>query len=171
MPASEITNTDVPLEFLWGRTTVERLREQLLAALSPDNALDRLEAGLLSVWKDQVSHPAVAFALRRFRATPSLARIQTVTDATGLSPKRFIERFKTEVGVTPKQYCRLLRFQCAVQLTYKREVNWAQLALDCGYFDQAHFIHEFREFSGLTPCGYQTACTEFQNHVNFLQSP
>jgi AraC-like DNA-binding protein len=170
-PASEITNADVPLELMWGRTSVEQLREQLLAANAPDSALDVLEAGLLSAWRDRASHPAVAFALRSFRATPSLARLQTVTDAIGLSPKRFIERFKTEVGVTPKRYCRLLRFQRAVQLAYKHEVNWAQLAVDCGYFDQAHFIHEFRDFSGLTPGNYQTACTEFQNHVNFLQSP
>ena len=170
-PASEITNADVPLEFMWGRTIVERLREQLLAAHSPDSALDVLEDGLLSAWRDRTTHPAVAFALRRFRATPSLARLQTITNAIGLSPKRFTERFKTEVGVTPKQYCRLLRFQCAVKLAYKREVNWARLSMDCGYFDQAHFIHEFREFSGLTPGGYRTAYTEFQNHVNFLQYP
>jgi uncharacterized glyoxalase superfamily protein PhnB len=49
-------------------------------------------------------------------------------------------------------------------------VDWPQVALDCGYFDQAHFIHEFRSFSGLTPTAYQAAKTPFQNHVKFLQS-
>lgn len=44
------------------------------------------------------------------------------------------------------------------------------LALDCGYFDQAHFIHDFRAFAGLTPTAYQEARTEFRNHVKFLQS-
>jgi AraC-like DNA-binding protein len=50
-------------------------------------------------------------------------------------------------------------------------VDWAEVALSCGYYDQAHFIHDFRAFSGLTPTGYRTARTAFQNHVSFLQSP
>jgi AraC-like DNA-binding protein len=49
--------------------------------------------------------------------------------------------------------------------------DWTGLALDCGYFDQAHLIHEFREFSGLTPTAYEAQRTTFQNHVTFLQSP
>jgi AraC-like DNA-binding protein len=49
-------------------------------------------------------------------------------------------------------------------------VDWAQVALDCGYFDQAHFIHEFRSFSGLTPTAYDAGRTPFPNHVKILQS-
>jgi AraC-like DNA-binding protein len=44
------------------------------------------------------------------------------------------------------------------------------VALDCGYFDQAHFIHDFQRFAGLTPAAYQAARTSFRNHVKFLQS-
>ena len=48
--------------------------------------------------------------------------------------------------------------------------DWAGLALACGYFDQAHLIHDFRAFSGLTPTAYEARRTAFQNHVTFLQS-
>lgn len=169
--ASELADTDVPIECLWGRSSVQRLRDRLLQQISPLGALDVLEASLFSEWTRRELHPAVEFALRAFGQSPLLSRVQAVTDSVALSPKRFIERFKTEVGVTPKQYCRLLRFQHAVKNAHRRQVDWAQLALECGYFDQAHFIHEFKSFSGLTPSGYQVASTEFQNHVNFLQSP
>ena len=94
-----------------------------------------------------------------------------MTDAIGLSAKRFIERFKIEVGLTPKRYCRVRRFQRALALANRgRRVDWTGVALDCGYFDQAHFIHDFRSFAGLTPTEYLAARTSFQNHVKFLQS-
>ena len=97
--------------------------------------------------------------------------IAAVTDTIGLSAKRFIERFRMEVGITPKVYCRIRRFQRAVTMaTRGRQVAWTQVALDAGYFDQAHFIHDFRSFAGLTPTAYQSARTWFQNHVKFLQS-
>ncbi len=171
-PARELSDVDVPLEALWGRQRTGRIREQLLGARDPQAALDALEAALLDLRRDKAAHPAVRFALSEFRARPSVARIRVVTDAIGLSPKRFIERFKGEVGVTPKRYCRLLRFQRVVTRAHERgRTDWTELALACGYFDQAHLIHDFREFSGLTPTAYEASRTAFQNHVTFLQSP
>ena len=94
-----------------------------------------------------------------------------MTDAVGLSAKRFIERFKIEVGLTPKRYCRVRRFQQALMLSNRgRNVDWTRVSMDCGYFDQAHFIHDFRSFAGITPTVYQSARASFQNRVKFLQS-
>jgi len=170
-PASEFTDADIDLENLCGRACSWRLRELLLAATDPETTLDVLERWLTALFRDRPRHPAVAFALAEFHTQPFVARIDAVKQAISLSPKRFIERFKTEVGVTPKRYCRLLRFQRAVAAAHATQlVDWTQLALDCGYFDQAHFIHEFREFSGLTPSAYQSVPRLFQNHVTFLQA-
>ena len=170
-PAHEMVGLDVPLEALWGSDATARLRETLLAASTPEAALDVMEHALRRAWRSRATHPAVAYALRAFDRRPETAKVSAVTEAVGMSRKRFIERFKAEVGVTPKQYCRVLRFQRAVTWAHTRAaVNWTELALACGYFDQAHFIHDFRAFSGLTPTGYQAGRTEFQNHVTFLQS-
>jgi AraC-like DNA-binding protein len=75
------------------------------------------------------------------------------------------------VGLTPKRYCRVRRFQRALVSAHRpRGVDWARVAVDCGYFDQAHFIHDFKSFAGVTPTAYQAAQTQFQNHVKILQS-
>jgi AraC-like DNA-binding protein len=170
-PADELAGTDVPLDAIWGGATTRWLRERLLSARAPADALDVLERALWDMWRDRGWHPAVAFALDVFRARPSVARVASVTAAVGLSEKRFIERFKSEVGVTPKRYCRLLRFQQVVATAHVlRDADWADVAASCGYADQAHLIHEFREFSGMTPRAYEQGKTAFQNHVSFLQS-
>jgi AraC-like DNA-binding protein len=162
---------DVPLEALWGVAGTALLREALLEAPTPEAALDVLEQALRQAPDGRQAHPAVTFALSRFHRQPEVARVGAVTDAIGMSAKRFIEGFKAEVGLTPKQYCRLMRFQRAVSAAHAdAAIDWSEVALACGYFDQAHFIHDFREFSGLTPGGYRSGRTVFPNHVTFLQS-
>jgi AraC-like DNA-binding protein len=171
VPAHETRDLDIPLDVLWGRSRTVALRERLLACRSPEAQLDVMEDALREMWQPPGLHPAVAFALTTLDRAPHTTSIAAVTDAIGLSPKRFIERFKAAVGVTPKRYCRIRRFQRAVTRAHQgHAVDWTRVALDCGYFDQAHFIHDFRAFAGLTPTAYQAAQTPFQNHVKFLQS-
>jgi AraC-like DNA-binding protein len=171
VPAHEVSDVDVPLESLWGRGRTSAFRERLLAGGSIDAKLDVLEAALQEMWAPPGLHPTVSYALAVFDRGPTTMKIAAVSEVIGLSAKRFIERFKIEVGMTPKRYCRIRRFQRAVALANRGgDVDWPRLALDCGYFDQAHFIHDFRSFAGLTPTEYQSARTSFQNHVKFLQS-
>ena len=170
LPAHEACDVDVPLELLWGRRCTGRLRERLLES-SIDDKLDALELALREMWRPPGLHPAVTFALAKFDRAPLTTSVAAVTDAIGLSAKRFIDRFKFEVGMTPKRYCRIRRFQHALMLANRGcRVEWTDVALDCGYFDQAHFIHDFQRFAGLTPTAYQAARTSHQNHVKFLQS-
>ncbi|MGD9905785.1 MAG: helix-turn-helix domain-containing protein [Vicinamibacterales bacterium] len=171
-PADAFTGDDVPLDALWTPAAAARLREQLLAAATPDGALDALERALRDAWRDRPTPPSVAAALATFTRAPHVARIGAVADAVGLSRKRFIEGFRREVGLTPKHYCRIRRFQRALTEAHAAaDVDWAQVAAAGGYYDQSHFIHDFRSFSGLTPTGYRAGRTAFQNHVTFLQAP
>ena len=171
VPAHEIAGTDVPIEALWGTRRTSVLREQLLAGPTAAAKFDVLEQTFIDAFVRDRPHPAVVYALTAFRCAPHTMTIGNVTGAVGLSPKRFIERFKTEVGVTPKTYCRIRRFQRALRAAHAGvPVDWSEVALACGYFDQAHFIHDFRGFSGITPTQYQAFRTEHRNHVKFLQS-
>jgi methylphosphotriester-DNA--protein-cysteine methyltransferase len=78
-----------------------------------------------------------------------------VTDQIGLSQRRFIQVFRDEVGLTPKLFCRIQRFQEVLRRIGKgQQFEWVDVALDCGYYDQAHFINDFQAFSGLNPTAY-----------------
>lgn len=85
-----------------------------------------------------------------------------VTGQIALSQKRFIQVFHEEVGMTPKLFCRVRRFR---RIHRAGRVDWAQTALDCGYYDQAHFINDFRAFSGLSPTAYLDQRSDQPNHV------
>lgn len=166
VPAHELADADVPLDALWGRALVSELREQLLEAPNGIARLDRLERALIAAHHGRSIHAAVAYSLSTFQRHPTQSRVREVVDQIGLSAKAFTERFKRDVGVPPKVYCRILRFQEAVGRAYRSPaIDWTRVALDSGYYDQAHFIHDFRAFAGQTPGDYRAARTEFQNHV------
>jgi AraC-like DNA-binding protein len=95
--------------------------------------------------------------------------VSAVTDYIGISTRRFIQLFHQQVGLTPKAFCRVRRFQRVLRSVHgRREVDWAQVALDCGYYDQPHFIHDFQAFSGFTPSAYLALATTHLNHVPLL---
>jgi AraC-like DNA-binding protein len=165
-PACELHNAHVSLDTLWGATASD-LRAQLLAAETPEVKFRTLTQFLLAQAALPLArHPAVAFALQEFHSTPHPRTITDVTEHIGLSARRFIQVFKEQVGLTPKLFCRVRRFQRVLHCIRKgQHVEWADIALACGYFDQAHFIHDFRAFSGLNPTAYLIHQSEHLNHV------
>jgi AraC-like DNA-binding protein len=165
-PAAELHNLHVSLEDLWGREA-RLLRERVLEAPTPDMKFQVLEACLIEqAFKPLERHRAVGFALGLFRNIHTAPAMARVSDQIGISSRRFIQLFSNEVGLTPKLYCRVRRFQQVLQTIHGGiEVEWVDLAADCGYFDQAHFIHDFKAFSGINPTTYLAQKTEHLNHV------
>jgi len=166
LPADELHGRHISLEDVWGGWAAE-LRERLLAAKSLAGRFCILEAALLArLWRPLERHPAVDFALGRFRGGPQTPTVGEVTEESGLSSRRFIELFRQQVGLTPKLFCRVRRFQEVLRrVAPGQRIDWTDVALSCGYFDQAHFIHDFRAFSGISPTMYAELRTEHTNHV------
>jgi AraC-like DNA-binding protein len=164
LPVDELRNLHVPLEALWGRRAAE-LRECLLATPGVEDRLVLLERLLLAQLDRRHSrHAAIGHALAAFGGGPR--RIADVVDETGLSPRRFIRLFSDEVGLTPKSFCRVRRFQGTVALLHgSHDVDWAQTAVACGYYDQSHMIHDFQDFAGLSPASYLARRAMHMNHV------
>jgi AraC-like DNA-binding protein len=169
LPAGEMHNTLLSLDTLWG-STADNLLDTLREAQTPEMKFRTLEQALLAhATLPLARHPAVAFALREFQGVQPHLPTRTISNVTrqiGLSPRRFIQIFSDEVGLTPKLFCRVLRFQEVLHLIGRaQQVGWTNIALTCGYFDQAHLIHDFQAFSGLNPTAYLTQRGEHPNHV------
>jgi AraC-like DNA-binding protein len=153
--ASELADRHVDAAELWGRSAIE-LRERLYEATTAaerfqvaENFLrDRLRQGI-------VRHPAVTAALTLFGPAGIGMSVRDVARQVGVSQRHIIQLFTAQVGLKPKLFCRLLRFQMArTFVDTRREFDWAQLAVECGYFDQSHLIRDFQIFSGFTPAGF-----------------
>jgi AraC-like DNA-binding protein len=170
MPAGELHNLHVSLEDLWGHEA-GLLRQRLLEARTPEEKFQVLEECLLAqAFRPLERHRAVDFALGLFSSIHTAPAIADVTGQIGISSRRFIQLFSHEVGLTPKLFSRVRRFQQVLQkIRTGAEFSWADLAASCGYFDQAHFIHDFKEFSGINPTTYLAHKTDHLNHVPIYQ--
>ena len=155
MPAHELRDRNVALDVLWGAHGAS-VRDRLWEVEMPEQRFQILEDALLDRGRDRLCrHPAVDYALRVFDRSRGSSSIGDVVRRTGISPRRFVELFGREVGLTPKLFCRIRRFgEVLARLDGRAEVDWARVALSCGYFDQAHFNHDFLAFAGVTPSTY-----------------
>lgn len=164
--AHELRDRHISLDDLWGNAAAE-LRDRLLEAPTPAAKFQTFEKVLLrQLVRPLELRPAVRLALGEFQTRPNAKTIADLAVESGFSPKRFNQIFSEEVGLTPKLFWRVKRFQAALgQVYHGREVNWSDLSLSCGYFDQAHFNHDFQAFSGLNPATYLIHRSNHQNHV------
>lgn len=158
---AELRNRHWPLEQLWAGDG-DRLRDQLNAQTDPEKQLACLQSMLLARLRPfRGLHPQMAHALLGLRDGRNVGELVA---ASGYSHRRFIDLFREATGVSPKLYGRLLRFQQSLPLAAGKAA-WSRIACDAGYSDQAHFIREFRSFSGLTPQAYRQAERRQGRHV------
>jgi len=154
-PASDLSDTHVDLDILWG-ALAGRLRERLCEARTSAERFHLVEEALLDRLSSGFEHHyAIPTALEMFTNNHGGPVVREAAKYLALSERRFIQVFKTEVGMTPKLFSRIQRFQKTRLLIHRDpSLDWASLAIDLGYFDQSHLINEFREFSGHSPTDY-----------------
>jgi AraC-like DNA-binding protein len=155
MPAAELCDRPVTVEQVWGRPATAELRARLAAADGPHAMLTLLEDELTRRLRETAGMGLIRRASGVLAATSGAVAIGDLQAAAGVSSTHLARRFKEHIGVTPKRLARTYRFAAAVfSIDPAQPVDWAGLATGAGYFDQAHFGHEFRAFTGLTPSRY-----------------
>lgn len=146
----------VPLvDDLWG-DGIALLTERLAGASNPFARFDLLENDLRQR-VDQRARPdrGLVEATRRLRRSLGRLRIETLCREIGTSRATLGRKFGEQVGLAPKTYARVVRIGALMErLADGAADDWAMVAEDFGYHDQAHLIHDFQEFCGATPAEY-----------------
>lgn len=152
-PAVELTDRVVDLQDLWGADGAHLAED--VAELDEAGRVDRLETVLLARVRSaptQYLRVNVVGLARLVRARPTSMSARDMVAAAGVSRQHLARVFRPMIGVSPKRYYRLARFQAGLAYAGAGPgVNWAEAAAGLGYADQSHMIAEFRELSGLSP--------------------
>ncbi|MCQ4164858.1 helix-turn-helix domain-containing protein [Tahibacter harae] len=168
--ADELSNRHVPLADLCGGAA-ETLLQRLAGETAPARQIALLQAFLLRRLRPvRAMQPPVAQAIAALRDGGAVAPL---VQASGCSHKRFIALFRAQTGLAPKCFARVQRLQQVLHAP--PSIAWAELALQAGYSDQAHFNREFRALTGLTPQAWRRCTPRNGAHVplpppgNFVQ--
>lgn len=165
-PLSELNDAVVDAHTILGAGIVE-LRRQVQTAPEPELKLRVAQQYLLDIADFTLAPPpAITNAVAAIRAAPTVGKLDEIIAQSQYSHKHFISLFKKYVGLSPKAFQRVLRFAQVIPLIHeKQRINWAQLSADCGYYDQAHFIKDFQNFSGFNP---QDFLNDRHDRLNFF---
>jgi AraC-like DNA-binding protein len=157
LPAGELAELDVPADAVLGAVCAE-LRDRVRAATTwPERFAILDEILLRRATADADVPPGVSWAWRELLREGGALRVSALADGTGWSGRHLTSRFRAEIGLTPKAAARVIRFDRARKLLVRRlaaadgDYLLADLAADCGYFDQAHLAREFRSLAGCPP--------------------
>ncbi|ACG72606.1 transcriptional regulator, AraC family [Anaeromyxobacter sp. K] len=160
--AGELAGRHTALADLWGDAAAAEVTERLALAGDPARRLALLEALLVArLPRVTALHPAVAEALARLPTE----EVAAVVARSGRSHRHLVLLFRDAVGLAPKAYSRVLRFQRAAAALRGSPAPVAEVALACGYADQAHLGREFLALAGVPPARFRRLAAPFPNHL------
>lgn len=155
-PLDEFANATLDLDAVLGsQGRLDRLHEQLAEAPNDTARIALVEDLLLAQAGDARPDPLVAAAVASIVRTPARVRIETLAQRIGLSQSALERRFRRIVGASPRKFASLVRLQHVLRLR-DAGIDWTTIAHAAGYFDQSHFIKDFKRFTGLAPASFFT---------------
>jgi transcriptional regulator GlxA family with amidase domain len=156
LPQYELADNALNLDAIWGGLVPE-LESRMRDARTNNDLVACVETVLLSRLNQfRTPDEAVFAAVSLISRTGGLVSIETLADEMGMSLRQLDRRFNSRVGLPPKALCRIIRLQRLLKMLEHKGTGaeWARLAHECGYYDQSHFIKDFKAFAGMEPTSY-----------------
>lgn len=152
MPINEIVNQNIAFD-LFVNKEAGKIEDKILHAGSVRERIKLIDDFLLErLIKNNRNSDRISAAFAILHHCHERVTVKQMAASSCLSIKQFERNFPAFVGLSPKQYLRIARFQKAIQLRNSEHFdNYTGLAYDCGYFDQSHFIHDFKIITDLSP--------------------
>jgi AraC-like DNA-binding protein len=164
-PLGALTDRVAALDDLWG-TAGRDLWHQLAAAPDEASRLDLARRALL----EQLAHAApdrlTSSAVGELVRSAGRASVGAIAARTGVTTRHLQRRFVERVGASPKTLARILRFQNTLRHRTRADgrIDWVRVAIECGYTDQSHLIHDYAAFAGETPASLRAAEGELSSY-------
>jgi AraC-like DNA-binding protein len=152
IPIKELENTAIPLDKLFGKNG-KNLGEQILNANSTIERIQIIETFLLGELANKKTIDSIVKStVETIFSTNGQFSVNELSKSNNISRRQLARKFSSTIGLSPKQLAKTIRIQTALKaLLNEKHTSLTDLAYENEYFDQAHFIKEFKEFTGLTP--------------------
>jgi AraC-like DNA-binding protein len=151
LPAKALTDYSFDAETVFGRA-ISMFQEQLADCHSLEERISAANQFLLQRVHALRTRDGVSVAARQILLGAGEGRIPAMAQSSGLSVRQFRRRFLEKIGITPKLFARIARFEAALDCMGRLpEQSWTDVAYRFGYYDQMHMVHEFAQFTGKTP--------------------
>jgi len=149
-PVNELFSQSLSLDHFFSRSLLEQISEQLAEAETDLKRIQITELFLISQLKDVTDDILVSAAVSFIRQSKGIIRIKDLAAKLNISQSPLEKRFRRIVGASPKKFASIVRLQSLIQ-NFPADMSMTQIGYEIGYYDQAHFIKDFKTFTGETP--------------------
>ena len=154
-PMNEIANGETALRHLW-KDVAPEIEEKMHFTKTTNQRSQIIQSYLqIQLTRNGCIDKAIEFCVNEVKRAKGQISVDALAEKVGVSNRQLVRRFDKCVGLSPKEFVRITKFTSSLNMmNHFKNKSLTEIAVDAGYYDQAHFNHDFREFSGMTPTDY-----------------
>ncbi|MCA6075607.1 AraC family transcriptional regulator [Fulvivirga sedimenti] len=167
VPMKNLVNAFPDHGTFFSASMLEQVYDQLYTARSNHDRQMIIEKFLLEEWRIRYGDDRMIRLVHMITDQPDLS-MDDLSDSANLGHRRLRDLFIQHIGIAPKYFSKLRRFNCAInEVISRKDDSLTAIAVDLGYYDQAHFIRDFREFGGISPGKFRKLQAKTADFYNF----